>query len=420
MLTFLELYQTLLGFIFYKLYSDENLVYPPKLDADKDNEGAGIGAFMLQESSRTLTISDQPSDATSAQQHRQASAKDVKKQIKNMAKARVTEGEDEEENGTDGQSAMQTDAANGEDSRPLFENYYFYLSREVTRPTLEFVIRSFGGQVGWDATLGSASPYTEDDPRITHHIVDRPLPEDPEALSSLLSARAALGKRAWVQPQWVVDCVNAESLLPTGRYAPGETLPPHLSPFVDHEKEQRQGRYVPSEALAAAGVEAEGEEEESEPSSSEEEEEDEGDQEAEEDEWGGIGEDDVADVSMEQAPASKKKSDLLPPALAAAAQDPTNESLRHEAELEAERLGISTADFEAQLAKASKANLKKTSSAGSAQAQKNLDSIMIASNKNRKAYAHLQKRKERIAEDKARFESKKKAAAKADKQQQRK
>src|SRR6266545_4800666 len=32
MLTFLELYQTLLSFVFFKLYTDAGLVYPPPLD----------------------------------------------------------------------------------------------------------------------------------------------------------------------------------------------------------------------------------------------------------------------------------------------------------------------------------------------------------------------------------------------------
>ena len=49
MLTFLELYQTLLGFVFFKLYTDAGLVYPPPLDVQKDEGAAGVGAFNLQE-----------------------------------------------------------------------------------------------------------------------------------------------------------------------------------------------------------------------------------------------------------------------------------------------------------------------------------------------------------------------------------
>lgn len=52
MLTFLELFQTLLGFVFFKffkLYTDMSLVYPPPLDVNKDEDSAGIGAYVLKE-----------------------------------------------------------------------------------------------------------------------------------------------------------------------------------------------------------------------------------------------------------------------------------------------------------------------------------------------------------------------------------
>lgn len=52
--------------------------------------------------------------------------------------------------------------------------------------------------------------------------------------------------RAYVQPQWVFDCVNRHKLLPTGEYCPGSLLPPHLSPFV----EEGDNEYVPPERMA--------------------------------------------------------------------------------------------------------------------------------------------------------------------------
>jgi len=50
----------------------------------------------------------------------------------------------------------------------LFKNCVFWLSREVPKESLEFVIKSFGGKVVWDG------PDTnENDERITHHVLDR-------------------------------------------------------------------------------------------------------------------------------------------------------------------------------------------------------------------------------------------------------
>ena len=48
--------------------------------------------------------------------------------------------------------------------------------------------------------------------------------------------------------------MNVRHLLPVGDYAPGTTLPPHLSPFL----EEKEGDYVPPErALQLAEQEME-------------------------------------------------------------------------------------------------------------------------------------------------------------------
>lgn len=66
--------------------------------------------------------------------------------------------------------------------------------------------------------------------KATHVVTDR----NPEHIKKLKN-------KEYIQPQWVCDCLNNQVLLPVADYAPGKILPPHLSPFVDNEKEG----YVP-------------------------------------------------------------------------------------------------------------------------------------------------------------------------------
>ena len=56
----------------------------------------------------------------------------------------------------------------------LFNGCQFFLSREVPREALTFVIRSFGGVVSWEESGAAGARYPESDEGITHQIVDRP------------------------------------------------------------------------------------------------------------------------------------------------------------------------------------------------------------------------------------------------------
>lgn len=410
-MTFLELYQTLLGFVFYKLYSDINLVYPPRLDEEKDDAAAGIGARLLEETSRTLTIEGKKGteEGLDKGDGKKVTAKDVKKQIRQIAHGTSTDKSTtvEEGDGDESMAVIESTAADatgtefptpleGGDSAPapeqdisdLFASYHFFLSREVTRPTLEFIIRSFGGRVGWDPVLGAGSPFEVSDPRITHHIVDRPIPPPSSSTSkSGLSSAVVLasypGKRAYIQPQWVVDCINQKKLLPTEQYAPGQTLPPHLSPFVDADKVKEQGGYIPTEAGGEAV--SEGSEDEDVESNVEQ---DAGAEEEEEEEETGFGD---GDESMQTEEVVEEEE--ARPALMAAAQNPEDTTLMHAAELEAESLSIPYSTFTNELAalrKSGKTARGKSSSGaaagGVASTQEANPASILLSNKQRRLY----------------------------------
>jgi len=128
----------------------------------------------------------------------------------------------------------------------LFSGLSFFLSREVPRESLEFVILAFGGKVTCEETVEA-----EGDETITHQIMDRP------------SQRHQYLYRQYIQPQWIYDSVNVGKLLPTAQYLPGVKLPPHLSPFVNDELEG----YIPErrkELSALLGLQSQGEEKEGE------------------------------------------------------------------------------------------------------------------------------------------------------------
>jgi pescadillo len=62
MLTFLEFYQTLLGFVLYKLYADHNLKYPPILETDKDDGAAGLDALLIEKARIEEKIEERMND----------------------------------------------------------------------------------------------------------------------------------------------------------------------------------------------------------------------------------------------------------------------------------------------------------------------------------------------------------------------
>lgn len=328
MLTFLELHQTFVGFVNYRLFTELGLVYPPKIDTSMEDEAGGLGSLEI----RQVALGE--SDPTLLK------PKKISKQIASLDMAQIAkheadkEGEEtqdkidaEEDTSKDNDEIddFSTVAPNSTEEAPvvqqttsaslnLFVDFTFYLSREVPRFSLEFVIKSFGGKVSWDPILGGGSPLKEDDRSITHHICDRPTQD------------LRRPGRTYVQPQWVYDCINKGQLQRVDSYSPGATLPPHLSPFV----KAGAGVYDPEEVLEVASED-----------------------EAEDEDEVENGDEDVdIDVDNDEKPTDDLK---------AAAQDMQDElesedivAAENQAELEAEAAGISYSEAQQISAKSSK------------------------------------------------------------------
>ena len=173
--TFLEFYQTLLGFINFKLFSRVGWSYP-------------LAPTMLRKSE---------ADDESAQYRPVLLLEDLPK-------------------------VQGDDAPVAIDSK-LFGNFTFFLSREVPRHSLALLIQNAGGALGWEC-LDESSPITEDSPVITHHVIDRP------------NLAKMYADRVYIQPQWIFDSINAGKVLDPALYRIGAQLPPHMSPFMRPEE----------------------------------------------------------------------------------------------------------------------------------------------------------------------------------------
>ncbi|KAF8761447.1 Ribosome biogenesis protein YTM1 [Rhizoctonia solani] len=312
---------------------------PPPLDLDKDEAGAGVGAFTLEDIVSDQTTSPSvPTVKKVEVDGKTVTNKDVKRAIMDInatplppqpitsfSKADADTAPTDVDILPDDFVVQPSKSADGQGA-PLLT------MRDIAtpRPLLEFVVRAFGGRVGWPATLGAGSPFDENDPSITHVIVDRPLNSD----------LASAGRRKYVQPQWVIDSINAGRLLVEDTYAQGKILPPHLSPFGEGSSTyvpDANGAEPTDEDLAAGSGESDGEEEEQE------------------------------DEKM-------------------ASRNP-HPALRRAAEIEAERAGAEYATFEADLKKA----IKKTKKVAEPVIEDNEIEMnkMLMSNKQRKLYERM-------------------------------
>lgn len=168
MSTFLEFYEVLLRFVMFKLYNMVGKKYPPVSEEPREDDGQSFFSY------NQLQLEDIPTE------------KDERYQIdEEFANLNQTE------------------------SKCLFEGLVFFLNSEVPRPSLEFIIRSQGGEVYWD---GLDNNINIDSAVITHVVTDRETVKQKKT-------------KEYIQPQWVYDCLNNGLLLSVKDYAVGKVQP---------------------------------------------------------------------------------------------------------------------------------------------------------------------------------------------------
>lgn len=219
MTSFLELYHNLMKFVNFKLFKDLNIEYPPPTN----NIDLPFFGYNSKEMGK------------------------LQAQIKEQIKNDETQKEDEEQLKllhSEEYKKMLEKKERNIIIKELFKPYVFYISREVPREIISLIIASCGGQFG---DSSDESVFEETDLRITHYIVDRPA----ESIKKIAN-------KEYIQPQWIVDCLNNAKILPTSDYAPQrkitvkdqETgkmrvelskLPPHISPFYEHSNDEEFG-----------------------------------------------------------------------------------------------------------------------------------------------------------------------------------
>lgn len=266
MLTFLEFYSTLLHFVLFRLYNDAGLIYPPTIDIEKLKGIGGLSSYVLQTKDQGVKAL-LPAEAKHADENQGLKAEVLSTaSISRALEANDQDDADEEEPESVEDVQLDTFESRNNDvgdmlaqpskyaapTSTIFSDFVFFVGREVPLDILELLVLSGGGKIVSEVAMDDLQANQPDAfarlniDNVTHHISDRPK----------LAHKVA--GRTYIQPQWVFDCINKGELLPVSSYAPGEVLPPHLSPWGD------AGTYDPNAVTEATSAEAEEEEQEDE------------------------------------------------------------------------------------------------------------------------------------------------------------
>ncbi|ANB11226.1 Nop7p [Sugiyamaella lignohabitans] len=363
MLTFLEFYTTLLQFVLYRLYTESGLVYPPQINASKMKGVGGISAYLLESRQNGLSLlGAKASENTNGKATTNGATPNLKMD-------RIAQADEEADHDGDEQEEDENDAANesaldtfqpipatetaasdilaqpapeSEREGQLFSNFTFFVGREVSLDIVEFLIIAFDGKVISESAIDelidneneeSSNDATEaykkiDLSTVTHQICDRP------------TVPNKVPGRTYIQPQWIFDSINKGQLLPVANYAPGEALPPHLSPWGD------AANYDPEAAL----------------------------------------EDGEGESSSEAEEEETIEGEALPDEDEEEVDEEAEEALERQRDLEKEAAGIK---FSEQQSSAESKKRKKKTAADKEQEEKDLRKIMM-SNKQKKLYNKMQ------------------------------
>ncbi|KNC54689.1 pescadillo [Thecamonas trahens ATCC 50062] len=254
--SFVQFYDTLLKFVNFKLYATKEMPYPPEVSETLRAGDAMLDIFNVEAAAADdggMSPAENAVSEEAAASEAPITDDDMRSRIDSLratiesraeeesALVAATGGKDDEneldefeEDDEDEEARVKRLAARQakkarQRKKCLFAGLNIWLNRETPVDSLQFVVKALKGEVAWETHPAPA--FALDSPRITHHIIDRPM------------AGKTIAGRVYVQPQWVYDSVNAGFLLPTEWYAPGAALPPHLSPF----EEYAEGDHVPDQ-----------------------------------------------------------------------------------------------------------------------------------------------------------------------------
>jgi len=233
MSTFLFFYETLLKFINFRLYNEIGLYYPPRVDEELNEIGLGFNKFILEVNFKKKLIEKKKNILV----YKKNKVDNLDTIIKNIPQNKIRKNQVEMFNVSFSNREITNFDKKCEkrltqyqkENTYLFKDLFFLLSREVPQRNLEFLIQATGGQTSrFQFTSNSLAK------KFTHNVVDHSI-----FIENYLS------NREYIQPQWVFDSLNVNTLLPIKPYFPGTVCPPHLSPFIDNKKEG----YMPRQTL---------------------------------------------------------------------------------------------------------------------------------------------------------------------------